>query len=366
MAALLHGPSSAALCSHFRILLASQSPRRKELLQLLGVPFDVAHPDFAEDLDKRSFATAADYVLATAAGKCQAVRSALPPTREDGRHDLVICADTVVVLDGDILEKPADSAAARRMLTSLSGRVHEVLTAVVVGVQADARDVHSLVERTEVTFHELSQAEVDAYIETGEPFDKAGGYGIQSKGSLLVKGISGDYFNVVGLPIASLARLIINVLNSHGVAVDVPAKRRKLDSRGEDSFIDKLALVCVRDRRQLVARSRGKQAFFTPGGKRETGESDQEALVREIREELGVRVLEPSIRIYGVFQAQAYGKPTGTMVRLTCYRADFEGTPAPCNEIEELRWITSSEDRKLLTVTGNMLLDDLRGKGLVD
>merc|ERR1712232_1522527 len=108
--------------------------------------------------------------------------------------------------------------AARTMLGLLSGRAHEVLTSVVV---LPARGItRSFVERTEVTFAKLSDAEIDAYIATGEPFDKAGGYGIQSKGGLLVQGIKGDYYNVVGLPIAGLARLLSAELCGNGAAIE--------------------------------------------------------------------------------------------------------------------------------------------------
>jgi 8-oxo-dGTP pyrophosphatase MutT (NUDIX family) len=134
----------------------------------------------------------------------------------------------------------------------------------------------------------------------------------------------------------------------------------------KESFIDKLALVLVRDRKQLVARTRGKAAFFTPGGKRELGESDEQALRRECKEELTVDLRAGTVQHYGVFQAQAFGKPQGTVVRMTCYTADFDGALAPDQEIEELQWITSGFARERLTVTGNMILDDLVAKGLVD
>jgi len=241
------------LPERFRFLLASASPRRRELLALLGLPFDVMTSGFAEDLDTSSFSTPAEYVRATATGKCEAVLETLPERRSDGRQDVVICADTVLTVDGNILEKPVDDGHARAMLRSLSGRTHEVFTAIIVAVKG-RRDIRcsppdegaltselhgcadtikmatlsrqgpgvgpevggwfrSSVERTEVTFSELSDEEIDAYIETREPFDKAGGYGIQSKGSLLVKGINGDYFNVVGLPIAGLAKLLLAELS---------------------------------------------------------------------------------------------------------------------------------------------------------
>mmetsp|Transcript_22937 Transcript_22937/g.72768 ORF Transcript_22937/g.72768 Transcript_22937/m.72768 type:complete len:137 (-) Transcript_22937:463-873(-) len=131
-------------------------------------------------------------------------------------------------------------------------------------------------------------------------------------------------------------------------------------------FIDKLALVLVRDRKQLVARSRGKTAFFTPGGKREAGESDEAALRRECREELSVELIDGTIEPYGVFQAQAHGKPEGTMVRMTCFTADYDGTLTANDEVEELRWIASDCPRADLSVTGLMILDDLKAKDLID
>lgn len=132
------------------------------------------------------------------------------------------------------------------------------------------------------------------------------------------------------------------------------------------SYIDKLALILIRDRKQLVARTKGKTAFFTPGGKREAGESDEQALVRECYEELTISLNRATIQSYGVFEAQAFGKPEGTMVRMTCYTADFEGTLTPSNEIEELRWIDSACPDSDLSITGVMILEDLKAKGLVD
>eukprot|EP00547_Thalassionema_nitzschioides_P000629 CAMPEP_0194212626 /NCGR_PEP_ID=MMETSP0156-20130528/12670_1 /TAXON_ID=33649 /ORGANISM="Thalassionema nitzschioides, Strain L26-B" /LENGTH=134 /DNA_ID=CAMNT_0038940497 /DNA_START=87 /DNA_END=491 /DNA_ORIENTATION=- len=133
------------------------------------------------------------------------------------------------------------------------------------------------------------------------------------------------------------------------------------------AFIDKLALVLVRNRQQLVVRSKGKTAFFTPGGKREKGESDEQALCRECKEELTIDLVKESIAPYGVFEAQAFGKPTGTMVRMTCYTADdFLGELQPNEEVEELRWVKSDFSREKLTVTGEMILDDLKRKDLID
>jgi 8-oxo-dGTP pyrophosphatase MutT (NUDIX family) len=132
------------------------------------------------------------------------------------------------------------------------------------------------------------------------------------------------------------------------------------------SYIDKLALIMVQGRRQLVARSRGKAVFFTPGGKREAGESDQEALCRECKEELTIQLVAP-IKPYGVFEAQAFGKPPGMMVRMTCFTANgYIGTLQPSEEVEELHWIQLDFPPDKLTLTGRMILEDLKQKDLID
>ena len=127
---------------------------------------------------------------------------------ESAAGDAVIAADTVVFLDGVLLEKPRSEAEARAMLRRLSGHTHTVCTGVAAAYQGETR---SFAEQARVTFHELSDGLIDWYVATGEPMDKAGAYGIQGKGGLLVKGIEGDYFNVVGLPIAALYRLLLEM-----------------------------------------------------------------------------------------------------------------------------------------------------------
>ena len=147
----------------------------------------------------------------------------------------------------------------------------------------------------------------------------------------------------------------------------------------EKTYIDKLALILINsDRQQLVARSYDRAVFYTPGGKREPGESDKEALLRECMEELSVDLLSSTktpatIQSYGTFEAQAYGKSEGTMVRLSCFRVtprdaevELERLVKASQEVEELKWIDSSFDREKLTVTGIMILDDLKAKGLID
>lgn len=161
---------------------------------------------------------------------------------------------------------------------------------------------------------------------------------------------------VAGPPLGTSRGKLVGALFTPRAAVHMAA----------ESFIDKLALVLVKDRKQLVVRSKGKAAFFTPGGKREAGESDEAALIRECKEELTVDLKADTIKAYGVFQAQAFGKPEGTMVRMTCYSALFDGELQASQEIEELRWVDSSVSPELLSVTGVMILNDLKAKNLID
>lgn len=175
-----------------RVILASSSPRRLQLLQQIGIEAEVRPAAF----DELSTGKMADeVVLANAVGKCQAVCAAY------GDKVPVIAADTVVVLDGQILGKPKDAADAVRMLTELSGRTHKVLTG--VAVSFDGRQLAEVCE-TEVIFRTLTAAEIADYVATGEPLDKAGAYGIQGRGAVFVEKINGCYNNVVGLPLTRL------------------------------------------------------------------------------------------------------------------------------------------------------------------
>lgn len=178
------------------LLLASASPRRRDLLSAAGVAFTVAPADIDESRlpgeDPRA------YVRRVATAKARAVAVRAPGAR-------VIAADTTVALDGHVLGKPADAADATAMLTALSGRTHHVHTAVVV---IDAGRVRRRVVTTQVRFRALRPDEIAAYIATGEPFDKAGGYGIQGAGGALVDHVRGSYTNVVGLPLAQALALL--------------------------------------------------------------------------------------------------------------------------------------------------------------
>ncbi len=180
-----------------RIILASQSPRRRELLERMGIfAFEVI-PARGEEVVHPGLAPAR-LVEELSRQKCDEVAAAHPEA-------LVIAADTVVSIDGRILGKPRSPAAAAEMLCVLSGREHIVYSGLTVRCGGQAFTEH---EATSVRFRTLSAGEIDRYVGTGEPMDKAGAYGIQGYGSVLVEGISGDYYNVVGLPVCRLARLL--------------------------------------------------------------------------------------------------------------------------------------------------------------
>ena len=186
------------------MILASGSPRRRELLNMLGVQ-DLKIIPALGDENPPPGASPADTVMALAGAKAAEVSSRLQSSGELGENDIIIAADTVVELDGAILGKPKDIADARRMLHSLSGRTHRVYTGVAVLSADGALCQH---EETLVRFRELDDGEIDRYIATGEPMDKAGSYGIQGKGSLLVEALDGDYFNVMGLPVCRLGKML--------------------------------------------------------------------------------------------------------------------------------------------------------------
>jgi len=184
------------------LVLASASPRRAALLAQVGLRFEVHVSDVPEEADEAGRAPQA-VALEHARAKALAVAAAAP-----GR--LVLGADTVVVLDGDLLGKPAHAAEAAAMLRRLSGREHEVITAIVFALDAGqgARVLAEHAEHTRVVFRELSEDEIAWYVASGEPLDKAGAYGIQGHGALLVRRIEGCYFNVVGLPLSRTGEVL--------------------------------------------------------------------------------------------------------------------------------------------------------------
>lgn len=177
-----------------KIILASASPRRRELMAFITENFEIITADVDETID--SGMTPSQAVMLLSRKKAEAVSD-----RYKGR--IVIGADTVVVCDDKILGKPRDREHAREMLRMLSGRSHNVLTGVTVtdGEKTDTFYVSSLVK-----FYELTEEEIIFYAESGEPDDKAGAYAIQGKGSLFVEKIDGDYFNIVGFPVAEVSR----------------------------------------------------------------------------------------------------------------------------------------------------------------
>ncbi|HEX3558352.1 MAG TPA: Maf family protein [Pyrinomonadaceae bacterium] len=173
------------------LVLASSSPRRAEILRAVGWPFEALPADVDET--RRAGEPPEDFVRRLAREKAEAVAA----TRLFG---LVLGADTTVVVGGEILEKPRDEMDARRMLRLLSGRWHEVLTGVAL-VRAEAGRAVVGVERTRVHFAEMSGAEIDWHVETGDVLDKAGAYAVQGRAALFIERIEGDYWNVVGLPV---------------------------------------------------------------------------------------------------------------------------------------------------------------------
>ena len=198
-----------------RLVLASASPRRRMLLGQIGLSFEVRPTAVVEApvVNDSRGPTVAAQVAAVAAQKARAGAAALDPAERAGC--LVIGADTIVLADGQVLGKPGSAAAARSMLRCLAGRTHEVLTGVVI-VAADDGAATSGVERTLVTFDHLSDGLIERYVATGEPMDKAGAYAVQGLGSVFIHRVEGCYTNVVGLPLALLARL----LRQHGFAVE--------------------------------------------------------------------------------------------------------------------------------------------------
>jgi len=178
------------------VVLASGSPRRRQLLELIGIEHEVLPSNIDETLRPRE--TPRRHAERLAREKASAVA-----TREAGK--ITIAADTIVVINRKVLGKPRDEDDARRMLSMLSGREHTVITAVAV---ARGRKLRSAVEEVRVKFRRLRQDEIDAYIATGEPMDKAGAYGIQGFGATIVECVDGDYFAVMGLPLARLVTLL--------------------------------------------------------------------------------------------------------------------------------------------------------------
>ena len=189
-----------------KVILASGSPRRKELMELMGIPFETDVSDADEDIDKEM--PPERYVGELSRRKAKAVE-------ERHEKDIIIGADTIVVMDGTVLGKPKDKDNALKMLHMLAGRTHSVYTGVTISYPKGIADraEESFHVRTDVTMYPANEMLLEAYTESSEPYDKAGAYGIQGRGALLVERIEGDYYNVMGLPISGLYRRLINILS---------------------------------------------------------------------------------------------------------------------------------------------------------
>ena len=183
------------------VILASQSPRRRELLERMGMSDFLIRPAQGEEIFDPSL-TPAQLVEVLSRQKAEEISAGAGP------EDIVIAADTVVSVDGRVLGKPGDEAEAAEMLAALSGREHTVYTGVTVRRGGETVTEH---EATAVRFRPLTGEEIAAYVATGEPMDKAGAYGIQGRGCVLVEGIDGNYHNVVGLPTCLLAGMLRQV-----------------------------------------------------------------------------------------------------------------------------------------------------------
>ena len=199
-----------------RLVLASGSPRRRQFFDELGFVHEVARPDIVEHAHPGE--KPIDYVRRNAAEKAADV------ARKLGPEAVVVSADTIVVLGDEILEKPKSAADAHRMLRELSGRVHQVMTGICVrGPDREGKEVAvGDVVVTDVEFKPLSDGEIEAYIATGEPMDKAGAYGIQGLAAYMIRAIRGSYTNVVGLPMAEVVDILARTF---GFPPDLSASR---------------------------------------------------------------------------------------------------------------------------------------------
>ncbi|KAG9397183.1 septum formation inhibitor Maf [Carpediemonas membranifera] len=207
---VLLGETINQVNKQWSIVLASQSPRRKEMITSLGLHFSTcASPYDEKSLSWREFDSVQAYVSHNAKSKVMAVVEA----SSFDERTLVIGSDTIVVHDGVVLEKPTSEANALATLTALAGNTHQVMTSVFIWTQAATR---AFVSTTEVTFISATEDDLLAYIATGEPMDKAGSYGIQGLGGLLVEGISGDYQTVVGLPLRRVCEAIEDIHMQYG------------------------------------------------------------------------------------------------------------------------------------------------------
>ncbi|XP_046622240.1 dTTP/UTP pyrophosphatase [Neodiprion virginianus] len=191
-----------------RIILASGSPRRKEIIENLGLKPEVVPSTYDENLDRAKYKSHGDYVKDLAYFKVIEVYDRLKG--DEVQPKLVIGADTIVTMGDVIYGKPTDSNDAIKILSILAGKTHTVYTGVCL--KTDKEEV-KFYEKTDVTFGDITQAQIEAYVKTGEPLDKAGGYGIQGFGGCLVEKINGDFFTVMGLPVYMLTKILNRLYN---------------------------------------------------------------------------------------------------------------------------------------------------------
>lgn len=187
--------------SEYKFILASNSPRRKELLAMIGLEFEVKPANIDENIT--DYFDFSDYVMKLSKQKAEFIAEELQKTNS-GEKYIILAADTIVAINGQVLNKPLDYKEAFEMLSLLSNNTHEVYTGFCL-INSETKKVVTDFEVTKVTFRELSNIEIDDYIQTGSPMDKAGAYGIQEDlGAVFVSKINGDYYNVVGLPLQKL------------------------------------------------------------------------------------------------------------------------------------------------------------------
>lgn len=188
------------------LILGSKSPRRKEILEMVKIPFKIILKDVVEDIDSLD---PIEYVLSTSLKKAQAI------IEEVNEDDIVLCCDTIVYIDNLILGKPKDKNAASEMIKRIQGKTHSVLTGVYLGNKISSQ---SFYEKTEVTVSKMSDNEIEEYINTKEPYDKAGGYAIQGIFGKFIERIQGDFYNVMGLPINHVYQ-VLKSLNKKNITI---------------------------------------------------------------------------------------------------------------------------------------------------
>ncbi len=204
-----------------KLILASGSPRRRELLAQAGIPFEVIVSNAEEIMTKTEPGAIVEEL---ARCKAEAVARQYPDR-------VVLGADTVVTLDGEILGKPKDEADAARMLRALQGREHQVYTGVAF---VRGREIHSFHEKTDVWMYSMTEEEIEAYIKSGDCMDKAGAYGIQGNFAIHIKGIKGDYYNVVGLPVGRVWQEYKSWVNGSENADERSIDERNIDERNTE------------------------------------------------------------------------------------------------------------------------------------